>query len=57
MWYNDTMLSELTLNKITAILKNEGCREIFLFGSHATGRAHENSDIGIGIRGHAPDGL
>ena len=28
--------------------------EIFLFGSHVTGRANEFSDIDIGIRGLAP---
>ncbi len=48
------MVSELTLNKISTILKDEGCKEIFLFGSHANGHAHENSDIDIGIRGLEP---
>lgn len=44
------MISEATLNKISGILKAEGCKEIFLFGSHA----NENSDIDIGIRGLDP---
>ena len=48
------MLSELTVNKISNILKDEGCKEVFLFGSHATGCANENSDIDIGIRGLVP---
>ncbi|MBO5608547.1 MAG: nucleotidyltransferase domain-containing protein [Treponema sp.] len=48
------MVSELTLNKISTILKDEGCREIFLFGSQANGHVHENSDIDIGIRGLEP---
>lgn len=48
------MLSEVTLNKISRILKDEGCKEIFLFGSHVTGCANENSDIDIGIKGLQP---
>lgn len=48
------MISEATLNKISGILKAEGCKEIFLFGSHANGHANENSDIDIGIRGLDP---
>lgn len=48
------MLSEVILNKISKILKDEGCKEIFLFGSHVTGRANENSDIDIGIKGLQP---
>lgn len=42
------------MNKISRILKDEGCKEIFLFGSHVTGRANENSDIDIGIKGLQP---
>ena len=48
------MVSELTLKKISSILKDEGCKEIFLFGSHVTGHANDFSDIDIGIRGLAP---
>ena len=48
------MVSEKTLEKISSILKSEGCQEIFLFGSHVTGHAHENSDIDIGVRGLKP---
>lgn len=35
----------------TKILKNAGCTEIYLFGSQATGKANENSDVDLGIRG------
>lgn len=34
----------------TRILKNAGCSEVYLFGSQATGRANENSDVDLGIR-------
>ena len=45
------MMSDFSLSKISNILKNEGGKEIFLFGSHATGHANENSDIDIGVKG------
>jgi len=35
----------------TSLLKNEGCKEIFLFGSLITGKIRDNSDIDIGIKG------
>jgi predicted nucleotidyltransferase len=34
------------------LLKNEGCGEVFLFGSLVTGKIHDNSDIDIGIKGY-----
>jgi predicted nucleotidyltransferase len=37
------------------LLKNEGCRDIYLFGSLVTGKIREDSDIDIGIKG-IPDG-
>ena len=40
----------LDLEKAVRILKEEGCQEIYVFGSIATGRATEDSDIDIGIR-------
>lgn len=49
-----TMVAKATLNKITHILKAEGCTEIFLFGSHATGTARPHSDIDIGVKGLPP---
>jgi predicted nucleotidyltransferase len=33
------------------LLKNEGCKSVYLFGSMVTGKIHENSDIDIGITG------
>ena len=35
----------------TALLKNEGCDSVYLFGSMITGSVHEESDIDIGIKG------
>jgi len=42
------------IKKAVEILKNKGCKEIYLFGSLVTGECHENSDIDIGIKGLAP---
>ena len=39
------------IKQATNLLKNEGCKDIFLFGSLVTGRFHKNSDIDIGITG------
>ncbi|MDR1113986.1 MAG: nucleotidyltransferase domain-containing protein [Candidatus Margulisbacteria bacterium] len=33
------------------LLKNEGCKAVYLFGSLVTGRLHKYSDIDIGISG------
>ena len=38
----------------TKILKNAGCTEVYLFGSQATGRAGENSDVDLGVKGLPP---
>jgi predicted nucleotidyltransferase len=35
----------------TNLLKNEGCKSIFLFGSLVTGKIQDDSDIDIGIKG------
>jgi len=35
----------------TNLLKNEGCRAVYLFGSLVTGKTRNNSDIDIGIKG------
>ena len=48
------MVTGVVLTKITDILKDAGCTEIFLFGSHVTGRANEKSDIDIGVKGLNP---
>ena len=42
------------IRKARNLLKNEGCKSIFLFGSMVTGNFHENSDIDIGIIGLPP---
>jgi len=39
------------IENATKLLKNEGCEEIFLFGSLVTGKIHEESDIDMGIKG------
>jgi len=39
----------------TNLLKNEGCKAIYLFGSMVTGKVRDNSDIDIGIKG-LPEG-
>ena len=39
------------IKKAIEILKDAGCTEIFLFGSLALGKTHNNSDIDIAIRG------
>jgi len=33
------------------LLKKEGCKSIYLFGSLVTGKNHDESDIDIGIKG------
>lgn len=48
--YNMSMIAS-KLATAAKILKNAGCSEVYLFGSQATDRANENSDIDLGIRG------
>ena len=43
------------INKAVEILKNKGCKNVYLFGSLVTGKAHEGSDIDIGIKGLPPE--
>lgn len=38
------------LERAVQILREEGCREVYLFGSVATGDAGAGSDIDLGIR-------
>jgi predicted nucleotidyltransferase len=33
------------------LLKEEGCKSVYLFGSLVTGKNHDESDIDIGIKG------
>jgi predicted nucleotidyltransferase len=39
------------IENIANLLKKEGCREVYLFGSLVTGKANDKSDIDIGIKG------
>jgi len=42
------------IENATMCLKEEGCTSIFLFGSLATGKYTDLSDIDIGIKGLSP---
>ena len=39
------------IERAVRILKDEGCTEIYLFGSVATGETHARSDIDLAVRG------
>jgi predicted nucleotidyltransferase len=39
------------IEKAAGLLKKEGCKTVYLFGSMVTGKIHQNSDIDIGIKG------
>ena len=47
-------MNAMILAKATNILKNAGCTEIYLFGSQATGKANDNSDVDLGVKGLPP---
>src|SRR4029453_14152961 len=42
------------IDRAVRILKEEGCSEIFLFGSGTEGKARDRSDIDLAIRGCPP---
>jgi predicted nucleotidyltransferase len=42
------------IRKATNLLKKEGYKTVFLFGSMVTGKIHQDSDIDIGIKGLPP---
>lgn len=42
------------IRRAVRILKGGGCSEIFLFGSSATGKVREGSDIDLAVRGCPP---
>ncbi len=44
-------LFERDIHRAIAILRDEGCSEIFLFGSVATGRSRAESDLDLAVRG------
>jgi len=39
------------IENATKLLKKEGCKAVYLFGSLVTGKINSNSDIDIGIKG------
>lgn len=43
------------LKKAVFILKQEGAKKVFLFGSTATGKAGKKSDYDLGIKGLPPE--
>jgi predicted nucleotidyltransferase len=43
------------INKAAEILKSAGCKECYVFGSVSDGRASNNSDIDLAIRGLPPE--
>jgi predicted nucleotidyltransferase len=43
------------IKKATNLLRKEGCKTVYLFGSMVTGKIHEKSDIDIGIKGLPPE--
>jgi len=53
-WANIPAAYQEDIKKAAALLKNEGCKAVFLFGSMVTGKIHANSDIDIGISGLPP---
>jgi predicted nucleotidyltransferase len=44
----------IDIEKATSCLKEEGCSEVFLFGSLVTGKYTASSDIDLGVMGLAP---
>lgn len=42
---------QIDIKKATKILKENGAKEVFIFGSIANGRFNENSDIDIAVKG------
>ena len=43
------------VDRAAEICKEEGCREVYVFGSVATGRHGPRSDLDIGVRGCPPE--
>jgi len=42
------------VRRAVKILKDGGCREVYVFGSLAEGRAREGSDVDLAVRGCPP---
>jgi uncharacterized protein len=43
------------IEKVTAILKAAGAREVYAFGSAVRGRLREDSDVDLAVSGLPPD--
>ena len=43
------------IRKATRLLKSEGGKSVYLFGSVVTGKTHARSDIDIGVKGLPPE--
>jgi len=43
------------INKAAEILKSAGCSECYIFGSLSEGRAGDDSDIDLAVRGLPPE--
>lgn len=43
------------IERAVEILKNGGCREVYVFGSVAEGRVASDSDIDLAVRGCPPE--
>ena len=50
----DDRMQEL-LTRGAALLTQEGAREVYVFGSVAAGRAHEESDLDLAVAGLPPE--
>jgi predicted nucleotidyltransferase len=50
--YPDDIARDLA--RAVGILKTAGCREVYLFGSMATGAHHAGSDLDLAVRGCPP---
>lgn len=46
---------EPVISTVAAVLRKHGARDVFVFGSAATGRAGVNSDLDVAIRGLPPE--
>lgn len=50
-----TRSMEELLDQGAALLKGEGAAEVYIFGSFASGRAREDSDVDLAISGLPPE--